>query len=57
MTKGGRISPGRGGQVMVEYLLMSLLLLMLFTGLYRVLQGQLKRTFIQVGGAILSAYH
>ena len=44
------------GQVLVEYLLMTVMLLFLFTGLYRVLQGQLKTLFTKAGQAILRAY-
>lgn len=47
----------RRGQTIVEYLLMTVMLLFLFTGLYRVLQGQLRSTFQKVGLAILTAYY
>lgn len=47
----------RSGQALVEYLLMTLMLLFIFTGLYRVLQGQLKGTFQKAGRAILFAYY
>lgn len=46
----------RRGQALVEYLLMTVMLLFLFTGLYRVLQGQLKTLFSKAGQAILRAY-
>lgn len=36
---------------------MSLMLLFVFTGLYRVLQVQLKMTFQKAGYAILYAYY
>jgi hypothetical protein len=45
------------GQALVEYMLMTLMLLFLFTGLYRVLQGQLKTLFARAGIAILKAYY
>lgn len=45
------------GQALVEYLLMTLMLLFLFTGLYRLLQGQLRFLFIRAGKAILTAYY
>ena len=44
------------GQVFIEYLLMTVMLLFLFTGLYRVLQTQLKMLFSKAGKAILFAY-
>ena len=50
------VQEGRG-QALVEYLLMTLMLLFIFTTLYRVLQGQLRMTFQQVGRAILFAYY
>lgn len=45
------------GQALVEYLLMTVMLLFLFTGLYRVLSGQLKALFAKAGRAILIAYY
>jgi hypothetical protein len=45
------------GQALVEYLLMTLMLLALFTGLYRVLQSQLRIYFQKAGQAILTAYY
>ncbi len=45
------------GQALVEYLLMTTMLLFLFTGLYRLLQGALKDYFTQAGKAILTAYY
>ena len=45
------------GQALVEYLLMTLMLLFVFTGLYRVLQSQLRTTFQKAGRAILFAYY
>lgn len=45
------------GQVIVEYLLMTVMLLFLFTGLYRLLQGQLATLFAKAGRAILVAYY
>lgn len=47
----------RRGQALVEYLLMMLMLLFVFTGLYRVLSGQVKtRMFMPAGKAILRPY-
>lgn len=48
---------GSRGQALVEYLLMTVMLLALFTGLYRVLQGQLRFLFTRAGRAILTAYY
>lgn len=48
---------GSRGQALIEYLLMTVMLLFLFTGLYRVLQGQLKLLFSRAGRAILLAYY
>jgi hypothetical protein len=45
------------GQTIVEYLLMTLLLLALFTGLYKVLQTSMKNAFIRAGVVILRAYY
>lgn len=45
------------GQALVEYLLMTVMLLFLFIGLYRVLSGQLKALFAKAGKAILIAYY
>jgi len=47
----------RRGQALIEYLLMTVMLLALFTGLYRVLQGQLRFLFQKAGKAILYAYY
>ncbi|MFA6092153.1 MAG: hypothetical protein WCU88_01200 [Elusimicrobiota bacterium] len=46
----------RRGQALVEYLLMTVMLLFIFTTLYRILQGQTKRLFTNAGIAILTAY-
>ncbi|OIO07599.1 MAG: hypothetical protein AUJ52_09970 [Elusimicrobia bacterium CG1_02_63_36] len=48
---------GKRGQALIEYLLMTLMLLALFTGLYRVLQTQLRVYFQKAGKAILTAYY
>ena len=45
------------GQALVEYMLMTIMLLFMFTGLYRFLQGQLKMLFTRAGKAILTAYY
>ena len=47
----------RSGQALVEYLLMTLMLLFIFTGLYRLLQWQLRSLFQRAGLAILTAYY
>lgn len=47
----------RRGQALVEYLLMTSMLLFLFIGLYRLLQGQIKNVFSKAGVAILTAYY
>jgi len=47
----------RRGQALVEYLLMSLMLLFLFTGMYSVLQSELKKYFTAAGRVILLAYY
>lgn len=56
--RAGRSGGGRSrGQALVEYLLMMLMLLFVFTGLYRVLSGQVKnRMFMPAGKAILRPY-
>lgn len=45
------------GQALVEYLLMTAMLLFLFTGLYKVLQTSLRKYFMSAGNAILTAYY
>ena len=60
MAKKGkrRVKTGDSrGQALVEYLLMTVMLLGLFTGLYRLLQGQLSYLFTRAGKAILMAYY
>ena len=47
----------QGGQALIEYLLMTLMLLALFTGLYKVLQSQLRVYFQKAGTVILTAYY
>ena len=54
-ARGGRRS--RRGQALVEYMLMTVMLLALFTGMYRLLQGELKGLFTQAGKVILNAYY
>ncbi len=54
---GRKIRYAVRGQALVEYLLMTLMLLALFTGLYRLLQGQVKILFAKAGMAILTAYY
>lgn len=54
-TKSARC--GRRGQALVEYLLMTVMLLFVFTGLYRVLTGEVKnKMFRPAGKAILRPY-
>jgi len=45
------------GQALVEYLMMSLMLLFLFTGMYKLLQSELKSYFAAAGRVILLAYY
>jgi len=47
----------RRGQALVEYLMMTLMLLALFTGLYKVLQSSLKDYFTKAGQVILMVYY
>lgn len=47
----------RSGQALIEYLLMTSMLLFLFVGLYRLLQSELTRAFERMGRAILHAYY
>jgi len=48
---------GRRGQALIEYLLMTLMLLFIFTTLYRMLSGQMKTLFTNAGIAILTSYY
>lgn len=56
-----RIVSCRRGQALTEYLLMTLMLLFLFIGLYRALQNALggppRGAFYRAGMAILTAYY
>ncbi len=55
-TTSGRKDCARG-QALVEYLLMMVMLLFIFTGLYRVLTGEVKnKMFRPAGKAILRTY-
>ena len=54
-TRRGRASAR--GQVIVEYLLMTSMLLFLFTGMYKLLQSNLKSYFAKAGQVILTAYY
>lgn len=45
------------GQTIVEYLLMTAMLLFLFTGLYSMLSKKLAEVFEKAGIAILSTYY
>ena len=58
MGRGSRRGwPASGGQALIEYLLMMLMLLFVFTGLYRVLTGQVRnKMFLPAGKAILRTY-
>ena len=48
---------GTRGQALVEYLLMTAMLLFLFTGMYRLLQSNLRSYFRGAGQSILKAYY
>ena len=58
---GEKKRPGRSrwsrGQTVVEYLLMTVMLLALFTGLYGALQKSMRLAFIRAGTMILRAYY
>jgi len=45
------------GQALVEYLLMTSMLLFLFTGMYKLLQSNLRSYFRGAGQSILKAYY
>lgn len=45
------------GQALVEYLLMTAMLLFLFTGMYKLLQSNLRSYFRGAGQSILKAYY
>ena len=51
-----RLLIGREGQTAVEYLLTTVALAVAFSGLFAILQSQLKRLFIYAGVKILSPY-
>ena len=51
-----KFSRGRGGQTVVEYLLITVALTTLFAGMYGFLQGQTKRLFKIAGAKILTSY-
>lgn len=55
--RAGRVRRVRRGQALVEYLLMTAMLLFLFTGMYKVLQSNLRNYFTQAGRVILTAYY
>jgi hypothetical protein len=54
---GSSLARRRRGQALIEYLLMTLMLLFIFTTLYRMLSGQMKRLFTNAGVAILTSYY
>ena len=54
---GGVFSRRSRGQTVVEYMLMTVMLLALFTGLYKVLQSSMRKAFIRAGIVILRAYY
>lgn len=54
VSRRGRASRG---QALVEYLLMTAMLLFLFTGMYRLLQSNLRNYFRGAGQSILKAYY
>ena len=67
MVRGASILPfmkgcsrrgrARKGQALVEYLLMTAMLLFLFTGMYKLLQSNLRSYFRGAGQSILKAYY
>ena len=52
-----RAVPPQAGQALIEYLLMTSMLLFLFTTLYGVLQSELGKSFEKIGRAILYSYY
>lgn len=54
LIRGNR---GSRGQALVEYLLMTAMLLFLFTGMYKLLQSNLRSYFRGAGQSILKAYY
>ena len=48
---------GTRGQALVEYLLMTAMLLFLFSGMFRLLQSNLRSYFRGAGQSILKAYY
>ena len=54
VSRRGRASRG---QALVEYLLMTAMLLFLFTGMYKLLQSNLRSYFRGAGQSILKAYY
>ncbi|MDE2141844.1 MAG: hypothetical protein KGJ84_05475 [Elusimicrobia bacterium] len=52
-----RLLIGKRGQTAVEYLLTTVALAVAFSGLFAILQGQLKRLFIFAGVKILTPYY
>ena len=56
-TRSGVFRRALRGQALVEYLLMTAMLLFLFTGMYKVLQTSLRKYFMAAGSAILTAYY
>lgn len=57
MTRSRTARRAGRGQALVEYLLMTAMLLFLFTGMYKVLQSSLRKYFMSAGTAILTAYY
>ncbi|MEK7744144.1 MAG: hypothetical protein AAB578_07115 [Elusimicrobiota bacterium] len=53
----GAFSRRSRGQTVVEYMLMTVMLLALFTGLYKALQTSMKNAFVRAGIMILRAYY
>lgn len=48
---------GERGQSLIEYMFATLGLLMLFSGMYGFMQGQLKKLFTAAARVILRAYY
>ena len=48
---------GRSGQTTIEYVMTTLMILLLFTSMYRFLQGQTRKLFGAAASMILRAYY
>lgn len=54
--KATRRVGARRGQAAIEYLMTTVALVTLFTGMYGFLQGQVRRLFVLAGTKILTSY-